>query len=223
MDQKEQQEVGVIAEFVALFYAKPFFKSPLASAAPKTDLEFMCSVLQYRLVQPKLAFTCLQSCYKHLWYLTPSLVVFSLCDKDLEDAEREEVARTLFSFPRPKVFEQGKPIFPSIGLQVSPIPKLSSFISKKSWLLFDLLGMKDSQDWLQTPVKMWDLFSDYKKLQEYVCNVHVVNDLAERGMHLITEFASKCENKEEREALLQVVEQHRKMFKDFSKGTLSKL
>ena len=59
--------------------------------------------------------------------------------------------------------------------------------------------------------------------KEYVINVSVVNDLAERGMHLITEFASKCRNKEEREALLQVVEEHRKLFPDFTKKTLSLL
>ena len=145
MDQKEQQEVLVIAEFVALFYAKGFFKSPLASAAPKTDLEFMSGILQYRVVQPKLAFICLQSCYKHLWYLTPRLVVFSLCDKDLEDAEREEVANTLFS----------KPVIPSIGLEDVPVPKLSSFLSEESWLLFDLQGIEAPQDWMQTPVKFW--------------------------------------------------------------------
>ena len=61
---------------------------------------------------------------------------------------------------------------------------------------------------------MWEMFSDYRKLMEYLVNVSVVNDLAERGMHLITEFASKCEDKEERQALLQVVEQHRKEFKE---------
>ena len=38
--------------------------------------------------------------------------------------------------------------------------------------------------------------------KEYVINVSVVNDLAEREMHLITKFVSKCRNKEERKALL---------------------
>ena len=67
--------------------------------------------------------------------------------------------------------------------------------SEEYWLLFDLLGLQDCQEWLQTPVKMWDLFSDYRKFKEYVINVSVVNDLAERGIHLITEFASKCKNR----------------------------
>ena len=68
----------------------------------------------------------------------------------------------------------------------------SSFVTEKSLLLFYLLELKDSQEWLQTPPTMWEIFSDYRKLMEYLVNVSVVTDLAERGMHLITEFASKC-------------------------------
>ena len=61
------------------------------------------------------------------------------------------------------------------------------------------------------------------KFRDFAENVSVVNDLAERGMHLITEFVSQCKNKEERQALLQVVEQHRQQFPDYSKKTLSSL
>ena len=48
--------------------------------------------------------------------------------------------------------------------------------------------------------------NSFRKFKDFALNVSVVNDLAERGMHLITEFASMCSNKEGRQALLQVVE-----------------
>ena len=224
MDEKEMAEIAMIAEFVGLFYMKAFFKVPLPSAAPYTDLIFMSDMVKYRMVQPKLAFQCLQSCYRHLWYLTPQLVIFALCDKDTDIGEKEEMAKKLFSIPRPEKINLGKPTFPQVLFGADgTTPKLSTFVTEKSWLLFDLLELKDSQEWLQTPPTMWEMFSDYRKLMEYLVNVSVVNDLAERGMHLITEFASKCEDKEERQALLQVVEQHRKEFKDFDKKTLARL
>ena len=84
-------------------------------------------------------------------------------------------------------------------------------------------GKPESQEWLQTPASMWEKFSDFRKFKDFALNVSVVNDLAERGMHLITEFASMCSNKEGRQALLPLVEQHRQQFPDFSKKTLSGL
>ena len=45
MDEKEQMDVAVITECVALFFAKAFFKSHLHLAAPRTDQKFICEVL----------------------------------------------------------------------------------------------------------------------------------------------------------------------------------
>ena len=152
------------------------------------------------------------------------MVIFVLGDKDTGISEKEEVAKKLFSIPRPEKIDPGKPIFPLVifGDDGAP-PRLSSFVTERSWLLFDLLGLDGVQEWLQTPPTMWEMFAEYRKLKDYVVNVCVVNDLAERGMHLITKFAGKCKNTEERQALLQVVEQHKNQFKDFNKTTLAKL
>lgn len=51
----------------------------------------------------------------------------------------------------------------------------------------------------------------------------VVNDVAERGVALITQF-NKCitNNEEQRQYLLQVVENYRKVFKNCDKKTLVK-
>ena len=177
---------------------KVFFKVPLPIAASYTDLIFMSDMVKYWMVQPKLAFQCLQSCYRHLWYLTPQLVIFALCDKDTDIGEKEEMAKKLFSIPRPEKINLGKPTFPQVLFGADgTTPKLSTFVTEKSWLLFDLLELKDSQEWLQTPPTMWEMFSDYRKLMEYLVNVSVVNDLVERGMQLSTEFVSRFEGKGE--------------------------
>ena len=224
MDQKEKDEVGIMGEFIGLFYARAFFKCPLSSAAPSTDLEFMSDMMKYRQLHPKLSFIYLQSSYRHLWYLNPRLVILALADKHIADTEREDMGRKLFRTNRPVTIQPGKPVFPDISWGEGSVPpKLYSFISEESWLVFDLLGLEGTQEWLQTPVNLWEKFSDYRKFRDFAENVSVVNDLAERGMHLITEFVSQCKNKEERQALLQVVEQHRQQFKDYSKKTLSSL
>ena len=53
--------------------------------------------------------------------------------------------------------------------------------------------------------------------------VKVVNDAAERGVKLISDYANIItSDPEQRAALLQGVEKHRSEFKDFDKKTLNK-
>ena len=46
------------------------------------------------------------------------------------------------------------------------------------------------------------------------------NDIAERGVSLITNFINKTESEEQRQAMLQVVEHHRTLVADTKKSTL---
>ena len=224
LDTKQQEDVKIIAEFCGLFYVKAFLKCPLPCSAPRNDLVFMSEVLHWRLLHPRLAFTVLKSCYVHLWYLTPQMVVVSLLDEGYTADEREAMALQLYYTERSESVEIGKPKFPEINWKAdgSP-PDLKSFISSKSWLIFDLLGLTNSQEWLQTPCSLWDMFSDFRKFKEFCVNLTVVNDLAERGVYLISDFIGMCKDETQREALVQVVEHHRKLFPDYTKKTLSKL
>lgn len=63
----------------------------------------------------------------------------------------------------------------------------------------------------------------YHVVETFVRTVKVVNDTAERGVKLISDFANiiTCDA-EQRAALLQGVEKHRQQFKDFDKQTLNK-
>ena len=102
------------------------------------------------------------------------MVVFAVCDKDAATSEKEEMAKKLFSTPRLEKNKLGKPSFPQIIFgENGSLPKLSSFVNEKSWLLFDLLGLDGQQEWLQTPHDMWVMFFEYRKLRDYVMNVTV--------------------------------------------------
>ena len=58
------------------------------------------------------------------------------------------------------------------------------------------------------------------KLEEFVRKLTIVNDLAERGCHLATNFINRVESEEQREALFQVVEEFRGRVKDINKSSL---
>ena len=75
-----------ISTFILLFYVRNWFQAPLPASAARNDLSFMANVLMYRQVsKPKIAFSVMQSCYCHLWYLVPQTVVLALADRGLSD------------------------------------------------------------------------------------------------------------------------------------------
>ena len=77
LTSEEKMEVDQISEFTVLFYVKYWLQTPLSSSAARIDLDFMANVLHYRLTSPQIAFEVLQSTYRHLWYLTPQLVILA--------------------------------------------------------------------------------------------------------------------------------------------------
>ena len=100
MSGDEKKEVETIAEFVALFYAKAFLQSSHATLAPLNDLKIMIDMKEYTRYQPVTAKACMKSCNRHLWYLTPQLVVLCLAAKDIPVQLRETVAQKLWQTPR---------------------------------------------------------------------------------------------------------------------------
>ena len=70
------------------------------------------------------------------------------------------------------------------------------------------------------PAASWHLSPCYRRLEGFAKNMVVVNDLAERGCHLATEFVNRVESEEQRQALFQVVEEFRGRVKDTTKSSL---
>ena len=219
----ELSNIRRIFTFTVVIYAKAWFLSPLPTSAALNDLSFHYNVLKYREIEPAVAFRVLQSIRNHLWYSTGQLVTLALADSHLGADEKEELAKTLHSMPRIPI-PMGKPDFPVIDWSnhVLARPHLASLVTPNSWLIFNMLGLDGPQDWLQMPCTMWPVFSEYRKFSAFATNLPVTNDLAERGIHLITQFINKSSNEEQRQALLQVVEYQRNLLPDLTKKNLSK-
>ena len=99
--------------------------------------------------------------------------------------------------------------------------KLTDFVMNGSHYLFDRLHFK--KDWLNEPVENWKNNPDYGEMENFVKNLLVTNDTAERGVKLISDYSMiLTKDSEERQKLLQVVEDHRKTYPDCNKTTLSK-
>ena len=222
MSDDEKVQVVEVSKYILILYVKHWFESPLPTAAARNDLSFMVNILKYRLeVKPSISFSIMQSCYRHLWYLVPQTVVFALADPELSNTQKENMAKKLHSLER-NTIPLGKPQFPVIDFSGEEIklPDLSQFLSPESWLVFDKLGLAGSQDWLTVPPQFWTNFQEFRKFSEFVKNISVCNDIAERGVSLITTFINKTESEEQRQAMLQVVEHHKALVTDTKKSTL---
>ena len=217
MSVEEQMMVKQLSEFVILFYARFWFTTPLACSAAREDLDFINNLQEYRKINGKFFWDVIKSVYNHLWYLTPQMITLALFDKDLESSSKEEMARMLHSIDRVQI-HTGKPTFPIIAPQARY--NMASLVGPESWLLFDLFDMSGPQDWLLAPASSWHLSPCFRRLEGFVNNLVVVNDLAERGCHLATEFINRVQSEEQRHALTQVVEEYRGRVKDYTKSSL---
>jgi hypothetical protein len=166
----------------------------------------------------------LQACGRHTWYLSAELVPFALISCQLSPQTRSSLARKLAATPKTRVLALGKPNLPGLPSSAGQAQKttLSSFVSPLSWTLFGLLGDPDTT-WLTKPVSMWQDMPGYREASTFVGNLLCTNDTAERGIKLISDYIGVItKDDEQRQYLLQAVEEHRTMYPDAKKSTLFK-
>ena len=119
---------------------------------------------------------------------------------------------------RPDKFRRGIPVLRQL---VDQNLHLIDLVGPESWFIFDALGLK--HDWLRKHVTEWDMSTSYQEMKSFANSVKVVNDAAERGVKLNTDYAAILTNDpQQRERILLAVEDHRKRFPEFSKAALSK-
>ena len=147
------------------------------------------------------------------------MIPVALCDDELPAEEREELARTICDTPR-KPVKLGKPTFP-VMTWPGDRPSEAYFVTNESWLIFDILELPG--DWLKVPSMYWDNMSEYNKLKSFCNNLPSLNDCAERGVHLITQFIDQVQDEEGRQDLLQCVQHWRKNVGDLSKKELENI
>ena len=97
---------------------------------------------------------------------------------------------------------------------------LEDFVTSKSMTLLRMMELPDG--FLTVDPDLWEDRDDYKQAAEIVKSLKVVNDHTERGVALIQEYSGLLTRDETQlQFLLQVVEDHRRMYPDSRKQTMS--
>lgn len=99
----------------------------------------------------------------------------------------------------------GKPQFPSL---INLSTQLCDLVDVDSW--FTVFRLQIDSSFLHLPVTEWDTNDAYMYSAENVKAINVVNDAAERGVKLATDFVDTARSDKHFQNILQVVENDRK-------------
>lgn len=201
--------------FTCLLYTEYWMNTSKAAEAALQDLNLFKNLFIYKQFDPELAEVVLTVLSRHTWYLSEELIALAMCSKKLSNQSKQELASKMQSFKRPEEYRPGKPVLP----EVSEDSQISDFVGANSWLVLDILGLEG--DWLNRPVGEWVDSREFMTFSDYVLNLKVVNDTAERGIKLWSEYIGILTSDEvKRQDLVQVVEEHRGKVKARSKAAL---
>lgn len=249
MDQRLSEQVHKMAVFISVWHGPNFLKCGLAVTAPSNDLELFYDMLQLTEFDDpdfsRIGAHVAESIQRHTCYLKAPQVIFGLFDEKSSPIDRRLLASALHAIPRPDdspaFFKPGKldavsllcsvrecvgsPLCEGEEGDLFPRKTLASFVSVKSYLLFNLLGI-DDLSWLNAPVALWPCFPSFVKANSFVRDLLVVNDGAERGkscdilysisfllssgIKLMQELIDRTQDEQDLQFLAQCVSHHRK-------------
>ena len=154
---------------------------------------------------------------RHGWYLMEQTVPFALFSNKVDRDTKSHMAAKILTYNPPEKFDIGKPKFP----EIKPGTKLADLVGSYSYLMFNILGA--DYNWLNKDPKEWQEDPNYKKVEQFVRTFKTVNDCAERGVKMISDYAAILTQDEKvRDWLLQGVEANRRKYPDFKVMTLNK-
>ena len=143
-------------------------------------------------------------------------VMFSLFSKKVSDDTKARMAARLLSFEKPEA-RLDLPEYPT----VTESSELWDLVQPHSWDFFTILRVE--ADWLTWPLDKWEESEDFRKARQFVTTVKVVNDAAERGIKLASDYVkSLTKDSAVRGKIFQTVEFHRREKADKKKSTANR-
>ena len=148
----------------------------------------------------------------HTWWLNQEYIPFTLFSNLISDVQKRNIADKLLEIPQIQTYSiecpNPVPLKPNYreGMQY----ELPDFVGNGSLFLFDVIGF--SKEWLTEPVAQWESFDFFLEMKEFAKTVKITNDTAEHGVKFISDYAQTItKNESQRQYLLQLVQEHRKL------------
>ena len=216
------EKVQRFVKFFVFCYVPWWFTCPIGTSAARNDLQFYNAVCKFEAIDGKISKAVKKSFQHHQWYIVPEMIPLALFDRDLDNSEKDELAKKILSFPLEKDFTSrhgegfGKPKFPDIV----PTNVVDAASSPDVWKFFELLQI--SYDFIKTPSGTWSDSISYLDGLRKTTTMKVCNDFAERGVKLIQDFLPQSKKERKVQEIVQAVEKSRSDYPNIKKKSKRK-
>ena len=229
--EEEKENLACLVYFMCTLYIPFFVSGSIGSDAPVNDLELYKKLIHFSSIDSDLAEAAKKVLLRHTWYLQEETVPMALFSDKLTMDEKARLAARILTFETTKPirwdmiqqdmqqnhYDIGKP---ELSLKLTDRTSLPDLLGPQSFLIFDLLGLP--WDWLSKNPDVWDENDSFKQMREYVRTVKVTNDIAERDVKLISDYATILNADDDMRALLlHGVERNRQVYPNFKKSVLN--
>ena len=193
-----KKKINTMASFILFVYIKFWFSYTSLTRAATNDIQLYKQITTFKRVDKNVSGAALVVLQRHTWYLTEDCISIALFNPDLEDDEKNKLARKIGELPTTQL-EIRKPTLPTVSAR----SKIPDFVGQRSILLFSLLKM-DHKFFLQ---ENWKETDKYDAARKAISNLYPVNGPAERALSMATTFNGRITKDEDSfQNLLLVVE-----------------
>lgn len=217
LSKREDNGLQRMCIFLMRTYVQAWFSSTSANEAPYHDFNFLCQLVNYP--DKDISKATAEKFRNHLWYLSPENVAFSFFDDNIPMNVKEQMAVAIFQNNCDEEPDTKRIIVKKNEVSQFIQKNFSELVSKESQKLFVRFNI--DMNFLKNSPSTWENDHNYQKGLNIFKKMKIVNDAAERGVKLIHEFNNiLTKNEEEKQFILQVVEEHRKEYPSSTKSAL---
>lgn len=207
--------------FIVTTYIRHWFTAELAPEAPYQDFNFLMKLHKYKDIDEGISSITLKKFCGHLWYLGEESIALSFFDANVPITIKEKMSSSIKPFITGTFSENIKhhAHIKPIDMSFYEMRDISYFVTENTAKFFQRFQI--STDFLNHHPSTWNNLEDYKQALEYVSQMQVVNDTAERGVQLMEQYNNiLTRNEDEKQFLLQVVADYRSKYASCNKSVL---
>lgn len=222
LTKKETDSIKRICIFLITLYLRAWYIAPVTLKAPYHDYNFLLKLIEYKDVDQDISNATVKKFANHLWYLAPETAALAFFDDDVPVYIKQKMATIITS-------TEGNICENRIKRHIAKVEDVNSlkqkdfsyFITPESKLFFSRFAI--NTDFLQKDPLTWQNDENFQRGLDILKRIACVNDSAERGVKLIQEYQNLLTtNEKEKQYILKIVAEHRKMYPDATKTCLSK-